>query len=121
MTRAETPRGARTEGHLPGVIEVFVSGLRPTYEKWGRAGSNLLEVLPDVRTAIFGKPEENKEGKPWYPKLLRDVQRGKKKAIVVTALGSLMIFVAGVGVELGLRHGQDLREFDKLLRRGKKK
>lgn len=110
------------ERHLPGMIEVFLPGLRPIYEKWGRAGSNLLEVLPDVRDAIFGPPGEEKEkGKKWYPKLLRDVQRGKKKAIVITAFGSLLIFVAAAGVELGLRHGQDLREFNKLLKRGEKK
>lgn len=114
--------GTGVEHRLPGMIEVFVAGLRPTYEGWGRVGSNLLEVLPHVRTAIFGPPGEEKEkGKKWYPKLLRDVKQGKKKAIVVTALGSLIIFVAAAGIELGLRHGQDLREFDKLLERGKKK
>lgn len=111
------------ESYLPGVIAIPVSSLKPRKDG---GGINLLDALPAIKKAILGSKEkkegeEKEEGKKWYPKLLRDVKQGKKKAVVVAALGTLMIFVAGAGIELGLRHGQDLREFDKLLRRGKKK
>lgn len=106
--------GEAVDPGLPGVVTVAVSKLEPIESrKKSRLGSNLWRILPDVRDAVLKKG--------WYPKLLSDVRQGKKKAVVITTLGSLAIFVAAAGVELGLRHGQDLRVFDKLLKRGKKK
>src|SRR4051794_36974802 len=70
--------------------------------------SNLDEKASELQAAV--------EARPWFNALLRDVQNNKKTSIVTIALGALVVTSAGgAGIELGIRHGRDLREIGALL------
>ena len=70
--------------------------------------SNLEDKLEDVAQAL--------RSRPWLGKLIRDLNSGRKTAVVTTSLGALVVTVAvGAGLELGVRHGQDLREITRLV------
>ena len=76
--------------------------------------SNLDDKLEDVAEAM--------RSRPWLSKLIRDVNAGKKTAVVTTSLGALVVTVAvGTGIELGVRHGKDLREVAKLVKKVRRK
>lgn len=79
--------------------EVPIPGLRP---------GNREDKLGDVAEAM--------RIRPWLGKLVRDVKAGNRTAIVTTSLGALVVTTAvGAGLELGIRHGQDLRELAQLV------
>ena len=70
--------------------------------------SNLDAKLADVADAI--------KARPWFRKLVRDVRLGKKTSIVTISLGALVVTTAvGAGIELGIRHGKDLRDLAELI------
>ena len=70
--------------------------------------SNLEEKLDEV--------DEATRVRPWLSRLVRDVQAGRKTAVVTTSLGALVVTAAiGAGLELGVRHGKDLRELNRLV------
>ena len=69
---------------------------------------NLEDKLEEVAEAM--------RSRPWFGRLVRDVHSGRKTAVVTTSLGALVVTVAvGAGLELGVRHGKDLREIGRLV------
>lgn len=71
--------------------------------------SNLEDKLEEVDRAM--------RSRPWLSRLIRDVQADRKTAVVTTSLGALVVTAAvGAGLELGVRHGRDLREIARLVR-----
>ena len=92
-------------------VVIPVPGLRPelhsTTDEVIRQ-SNLEDKLEEVAEAM--------RSRPWLGRLVRDVQAGRKTAVVTTSLGALVVTVAvGAGLELGVRHGKDLRELSRLV------
>ena len=76
--------------------------------------SNLEDKLEEVDQAM--------RSRPWLSRLLRDVQAGRKTAVVTTSLGALVVTAAvGAGLELGVRHGRDLREVARLVHNWRKR
>jgi hypothetical protein len=76
--------------------------------------SNLSDKLDEVSEAMAARP--------WLSRLVRDVQAGRRTAVVTTSLGALVVTVAvGAGLELGVRHGQDLREISRLVQTWRKR
>ncbi len=72
--------------------------------------SNLIEKLDELNEAI--------QARPWLQHLLHDVAANKKTSIVTISLGALVVTTAiGAGIEMGIRHGRDLREVGALLKR----
>jgi hypothetical protein len=70
--------------------------------------SNLTDKLEELDEAV--------EARPWLRQLIHDVADNKKTSIVTISLGALVITTAlGAGVELGIRHGRDLRELGALV------
>jgi hypothetical protein len=76
--------------------------------------SNLPEKLDEVSEAIAARP--------WLSRLIRDDHAGRRTAVVTTSLGALVVTAAvGAGLELGLRHGKDLRELSRLVKGWRKR
>ncbi len=70
--------------------------------------SNLHDKLDELDEAV--------NARPWLRQLLHDVAENKKTSIVTISLGALVLTTAlGAGIELGIRHGRDLREVGALL------
>jgi hypothetical protein len=70
--------------------------------------SNLTDKLDELDEAV--------KARPWLRQLLHDVTENKKTSIVTISLGALVVTTAiGAGIELGIRHGRDLREVGALL------
>ena len=88
-----------------------VPGLRPELHSTNNElirESNLEDKLEEVAEAL--------RSRPWLGRLVRDVNMGRKTAVVTTSLGALVVTVAvGAGLELGVRHGRDLRDFARLV------
>ena len=103
---AATVARVRTSTEIAQAV-IPVPGLRPalhsTHDEIVRE-SNLEDKLDEVAEAM--------RSRPWLGRLIRDVKAGRKTAVVTTSLAALVVTVAvGTGLELGLRHGQDLRDF----------
>ena len=89
------------------IVESFIEvpGLRP--------GDNVQEKLPELIQAI--------RQRPWLKDFWRDVRRGKRSAIVVVALGGVVVMTAvGAEFEFGLRRGRDVREFAQVLKQARR-
>lgn len=102
------------DGSSPVVqLGVDVPELRPeNRDSNGRVTklSNLSDISIEANKVLSEKP--------WYRTLIGDVRKSRKSAIFIVSLGSLIIFVAGMGgFEFGVRNGKDLRILPKLLKR----
>jgi hypothetical protein len=88
-----------------------VPGLRPELRDQRSVlirESNLHEKVAELEAAV--------EACPWFRDLLDDVRANRKTSIVSISLGALVLTSAvGAGIELGIRHGRDLREVGALL------
>ena len=112
--RSRERKGQTIEAFAIAEARIPVTGLQPPVHDTKRGEvikeGNLTNRLPELNDAI--------DKRPWFRQLLKDVRAGKKSAVVTTALGGIVITAAiGAGFEFGIRHGQDLREFSKLLRK----
>jgi hypothetical protein len=88
------------------IVETWIEvpGLRPN--------DNLQDRLPELTQAI--------RSRPWLKDFWRDVRRGKRSAIVVVALGGVVMMTAmGAEFEFGLRRGRDIREFAQVLKQAR--
>ena len=91
---------------------VPIPGLRPEL-RHPRTGevirqTNLDEKLDELADAV--------RSRPWLQQVLRDVRAGHRTSIVTVSFGVLVLTTAvGASIELGLRHGRDLREIAGLL------
>lgn len=101
-----------TEGPvIPVQSFIPIVGLKPPLiDRNGREmGGNILEKLPELRNEI--------KQKLWIRELFKDVLKKRSTAVVTIIAGGLII-TASLGVfELGIKHGQDIKEFSKIFRR----
>lgn len=89
------------------IVETFIEvpGLRP--------GDNLQDRMPELIHAI--------RSRPWLKDFWRDVRRGNRSAVVVVALGGVVLMSAvGAEFEFGLRRGRDVRDFVQVLKQAKR-
>jgi hypothetical protein len=88
------------------IVETWIEvpGLRPN--------DNLQDRMPELIQAI--------RSRPWLKDFWRDVRRGKRSAIVVVALGGVVVMTAmSAEFEFGLRRGRDIREFAQVLKQAR--
>ena len=107
---AATVARVRTSNEIAQVV-IPVPGLRPELHSTSNEvirKSNLEDKLQEVAEAM--------RSRPWLGRLIRDVNAGRRTAVVTTSLGALVMTVAvGAGLELGVRHGKDLRDLARLV------
>lgn len=117
MTKANSPEQEQDNGDIFSLAQagVDIPGLRPEIR-----GSDGRITRPSNLTDLAEQAKEVFITKPWYRLLLRDVRQGKKSAVFITVLGGITIFAAtAAGFEFGIRHGQDLRNLPRILKRKK--
>lgn len=102
---------------IPGAIALPVSGVLPdVYGKNGRLieEGNLTAKGSDIICTI---KREKKVGV--LARLRRQIKDGDMHAIYTVTSGIITIFVAAASVELGIRHGKDIKYLIDIVRKAK--
>ena len=106
-------------GHTPGVIELKVSGMMPA--------TDLEDSHVEIGNAL---QEKDSKGKARFGNLIDGLISGEKHAYawvnrpghlrIVIFSGAAIAAATAAGIELGQRHGRDLREIVPFLKPQKK-